>query len=142
MNRVQQNTYRATVKIPGVGAVPMRKALPRTIAQRRKAVYEADVQSKLKGEIFKPERIQGAVWMDDFVAQRQTVRLCVDCDRRYSDWWKFYGFCPDRHPLAAHLSTCDGCTAHLQRLTPFHPEESYKDLQQRVDPATIVKGVS
>ena len=59
------------------------------------------------------------------------------------DWWKHNGYRPDVNPLGAKRGSCDGaCNAHLVRLIPFYPEESFEKLRLKPDPKNIIKGVS
>tara|TARA_R110002020_G_scaffold443256_1_gene654481 strand:- start:288 stop:725 length:438 start_codon:yes stop_codon:yes gene_type:complete len=145
MNTIRKNWYKATMRLPLVGHVPLRKALPNTlgtVSDRRKAITAANEKSR-RFAFLKPQRMLGAVWMDRFVSSRQGVNLCDICARKYMDWWKHNGYRPDVNPLGAKRGSCDGaCNAHLVRLIPFYPEESFEKLRLKPDPKNIIKGVS
>lgn len=67
--------------------------------------------------IVKPERQLGAPWMDNFIAQRASVALCEDCNRRYDKWWTHYDYEPRNF---SELTDCDGCSKRLVICTGFY----------------------
>ena len=69
--------------------------------------------------ITKPGRRLGGAWLDDFVAQKKAVNLCVEgneCAKKYGDWHSKRNYSARSRQV---LTDCDGCGRELQRCNSY-----------------------
>jgi hypothetical protein len=56
--------------------------------------------------VFKPGRVLGGAWLDQFISQRKAVCLCPDCVRKYSEIFVRVGY---TQRDSGSVTDCDGC---------------------------------
>jgi hypothetical protein len=87
------------------------------------AINRAAVQELDPHVVVKPQRMFGAVWTSDKVAQRLPVVMCESCWRRYKGWWKQAKYKADWG--WRYLGDCDGCSIRNIHVTFFNAEEKF-----------------
>lgn len=91
---------------------PLAHALRGTLTRTdyRRFITDLDIRTR-PFALVKPGRRLGAAWIDQFVAERKSVSICAECDRRYAGWAEKYNYEPRTQ---RELTDCDGCGEPLR----------------------------